>query len=351
MDAARFAAEALKAGVVMRSSDLPFTHQNGTRYPSGSLIIARADNNNKLNQTLDKIATQSGAVLQGVDSSWHTDGPNAGSANMVALQPVKVAMLWDEPASSLSAGSVRFVLERELGQPVTAIRPAQLKQADLSRYQVLVLPATAAGNYQQALGEAGYNNIRHWTERGGVLITLGNATNFVLSGETPMLASKREYKAGDEPAADVNDKEQVAGTVLNAEQYQQMVKAKQARPDWVPGFLAKAEVDQSHWLTAGLPASVNTVYVGNEIYQPLAINHGRNLLKFAAADEVKASGFVWQDNQQQIAHKPLLMWAPQGSGMVISFTQEPNYRAYVNGLHIALANAVLLAPAHSGAVR
>lgn len=356
MDAARFAAEALKAGVVMRSSDLPFTHQNGTRYPSGSLIIARADNNSELNQTLENLAAQSGAVLQGVDSSWHTDGPNAGSANMVRLQPVNVAMLWDEPASSLSAGSARFVLERELGQPVTAIRPAQLKHADLSRYQVLVLPASAGGSYQQALGEAGYRNIRHWTERGGVFITLGNATNFALSGETPLLASKREYKAADGPAADTKDseekqKEQVAGTVLNTEQYQQMLKAKQARPDWVPGFLAKAEVDQSHWLTAGLPASVNTVYVGNEIYQPLAINHGRNLLKFAGADEVKASGFVWQDNQQQIAHKPLLMWAPQGDGMVISFTQEPNYRAYVNGLHIALANAVLLAPAHSGAVR
>lgn len=350
MAAARFLSAALQQGLSVRSADLPFTHQNGKQYPAGSLIVSRADNPDNLTALVTDLAKTSGAQIDGVATSWVTDGPNFGSSNVPAIPAINIAMLWDEPTNPLSAGSARFVLERGVGYPVTAIRPAQLRAADLSRYQVLILPATARGNYQQALGSQGQQNLQQFVERGGVLITLGNATSWLLEGDKPLLSSKREYQVSeqDKPATEAR----VPGKVLaEYSEFEQMLKPYQADPDWVPGFIANASVDQNHWLTAGIASQVRSLYVGNQIYQPLRISDGRNVVNFAGPKELLAGGFVWEENRQQIAHKPLVMVQAHGRGQVIAFTQEPNFRAYVDGMHLLYINAVFRGAAHAGALR
>ncbi|MBV2128329.1 peptidase M14 [Rheinheimera sp. SM2107] len=352
MAAARFVSAALQQGLKVKSSDLPFTHQNGKQYPSGSLIISKADNGPQLAEQMQQLATLSGAAVTGINSSWVTDGPNFGSFNVKTLHKPNIAMLWDEPANPLSAGSARFIVERNLNYPVTAIRPAQLTGADLSHYQVLVVPASSRGSYQQALGSRGLANLRSFVERGGVLITLGNATDMLLAGDSPLLSSKREYKVREGDAKKAETDSKVAGSIIKTPQeYQQWLVPEKADPDWVPGFIARAEVDQQHWLTAGVPASVNSLYVGNQVYQPLTIADGRNVVRFAPAEQLLAGGFVWDENRQQIANKPLVMVQEVGRGQVISFTQEPNFRAYVDGMHLLYINAIFRGAAHANPLR
>ena len=130
-----------------------------------------------------------------------------------------------------------------------------------------------------------------------------------------------------------------------------MLKPYQADPAWVPGFIANAKVDPNHWLTAGIAPTLRTLYVGNQIYQPLRINDGRNVVNFAGPKDLLAGGFVWEENREQIAHKPLVMVQAHGRGQVIAFTQEPNFRAYVDGMHLLYINAVFRGAAHAGALR
>lgn len=349
MAGVRFLSAALQAGLHVRSSDLPFTHDDEIQYPAGSLIVSRAGNPDDLTAQVQRIAEASGAHVQGVDSSWMRSGPNVGSANVQTMHRPNVAMLWDEPANVLAAGSTRFVIEREANYPVTAIRPAQLRSADLSQYQVLLLPATAGGSYSQALGESGRENLRQWVQRGGVLITLGNATRFVVEGEQPLLQSSLEPKA--QPSEVSGRDTSVAEIITSDAQYNHRIQDASADPDWVSGVIARVNVDQEHWLTAGVPERVHSMFIGRDIYTPLTINHGRNVANFAAADEVLASGYLWEDNRHQIAYKPLVMVQPQGRGMVISFTQEPNYRAYVDGMHVFLMNAIFRGAAQAQPVR
>ena len=56
-----------------------------------------------------------------------------------------VAMAWGEGTSATDAGAARYVLERELGIPVAPIRVGTLSQADLGRYDVLILPDAGWG--------------------------------------------------------------------------------------------------------------------------------------------------------------------------------------------------------------
>ncbi|RUO55633.1 M14 family metallopeptidase [Pseudidiomarina homiensis] len=348
MNGARLLAAALREGLSVKQSDLAFTLKSGERYPAGSLIFTRADNDAKLVEQLTQLAEETGATINGVDSSWIVDGPNFGSNNVQHVHAPRIAMAWDEPFSSLNAGHTRFVIERQLGYPVTAIRAAQLRRTDLSQYQVLLLPASY-GNIADALGEDGANNLKGWVERGGVLITMGTSSAWAVQND--LLASALE-SASKDAQVEVHKEARVDGLLLEStEHLHDYVNGATTDPYWTSGVLTKLDVDQEHWLTAGVPETVNSITVGNQIFRPLTINKGRNLLTYASADEVLASGYLWAENKQQLAHKPYLMWQPRGRGMVISFAQEPTYRAYLDGLTITLANAIFAGASHARPLR
>ena len=121
-------------------------------------------------------------------------------------------MLWDEPVSSLNAGHTRFVIEQQFGYPVTAMRAQNMARADLSHYQVLIMPAVY-GNLANSLGDNGKANLTEWVERGGVLITLGNATQWAVDSE--LLSSALEKVITKDPQGHGNEK-RVDGMVFES---------------------------------------------------------------------------------------------------------------------------------------
>ena len=352
MNATRFLTAALRSGIVLKSSDLKFTTKDGKEYPAGSLIIPRADNSSELETQLATLAESTGAHVYPLTSSFMQSGPNPGSANVQTMHAPNIAMLWDEPTSVLSAGSTRFIIEREFNYPVTAVRAEQMRSANLSNYQVIILPGSGWGGYESALGNSGRENLREWVNNGGVLITLGNATRFAIGGDSPLLNSVLEKKAQVSEIADIPADGHVDGVIIeDTDEHQRYIGNPNASPDWVSGVIVKANVDQEHWLTAGIASTLHSMFIGTDIYRPLRINHGRNVVNMASKEEVLASGYLWQENHEQIAHKPLLMIEESGRGMVISFTQEPNYRAYVEGMHVLFANAIYRGAAHAQPLR
>ncbi len=344
--AARFLTAALQAGIKLKSADQAFVLGDKTNYPAGSLVIEKRLNDKDLLTKISQIAEQTGAIVDGVDSSWVIEGPSFGSNKTVPMVAPKVAIAWDAATRELSAGNTRFVIERQLGYPVTAIRTPMLAWADLSDYQVLILPE---GNYEQALGKSGAANLKSWVEAGGVLIALGNANRFTTNADYGLLDVKREQAYREDKADSSDDKSsKVAGQLFTSRDDLKAASIEpHTSPDYVAGVLANVEVDQEHWLTAGVDKDLVAVAYGNDIYTPIKLNSGKNLAWFTGKDDVLASGYLWQQNKAQLAYKPLLVHQPQGKGMVIGFTQSPTYRAYLEGMNVLLANTIFRAAAHA----
>jgi hypothetical protein len=84
---------------------------------------------------------------------------------------------------------------------------------------------------------------------------------------------------------------------------------------------------------------------GDLVFSPLTRAQGTNVVRFADAGDLVASGYVWDENRRQMAFKPYMVAQTAGSGMAIGFTQDPAMRGYLDGLDLLLANAVLIAPA------
>jgi hypothetical protein len=351
--AGRLLAATLHAGIRVHSTDKQFT-QNGRIYPSGTLIYKVKENSVSMHARLASLAANTGAEVHATNTGWVDDGPNFGSGNVVHMRRPKVAIAWDRPTSSNSAGATRFVLERQFGYPVTPIRTRQLGSADLSGYHVVILPGGgfSGGGYASVLGESGVKNLKEWVQRGGTLIGISTSTVAFLAAEkTGLLDVSRENAAIDED--DKKDEEEptdgrIDGSLLkNEADYQKAIRAATESPDAVAGVLAQARLDPDHWLAAGIDKTVNALVSGSTIFSPVTIDKGRNPAVYAAPEELLQSGYMWEESRLQLAHKPLVIIQSHGRGNTIGFTADPNYRAYMDGLNILFINAVFRGAAHA----
>jgi len=262
---------------------------------------------------------------------------------VVPLKPPRVALAWDTPTQSQSAGWTRYVIERRFGQRVTAIRTGTIRRADLSRYDVIVLPA---GSYSDVLGEDGIRRLKDWVRAGGTLVTLGEASRWATREKVALLETVTELRGGKpdvEPAADEKKKPSEPRQPFDLEQ---AIQPEREAPDAVPGAILRVSMDREHWLSAGLDDEIQVVVEGQRIFTPIKLDKGRNVGVYAAKDRLVAAGFAWENPKEQLPQKAFLLHQPMGQGHVIAFAEDPNYRAFAETTSLLFMNALLLGPAH-----
>ena len=242
---------------------------------------------------------------------------------------------------------------------------AQIVNATLARYQVLILPQSGwRQGYADVLGKKGTANLKDWVAKGGVLIGLGNANRYLADPEIDLLSISRENAVieVDKDKAKSNgngkkngDKAQeatVEGQYLtSSDDYRALITPEKENPDSVAGVLVKSNVDPDHWLGAGVSPTLNVLVRGSDIYTPLKMDKGVNVALFSGAEDLLASGYIWEQNRKQLAYKPFVVAQRNGRGYVIGFTQDPNVRAYLDGLNVIFMNAIFRGSAHSRPVR
>ncbi|MGH9671782.1 MAG: peptidase M14, partial [Bryobacteraceae bacterium] len=320
---ARFLTSALRHGLRVHSTDKPFK-QNSQTFDRGTLILKVLENQPSIHDTVRKLAASSGAEVHATNTGWVDEGVNFGSRFVTHLKKPVVAMAWDVPTSSGSAGHARFVLERQYNYPLTAVRTQVLASTDLSRFDVIILPDAGGAGYANVLGPNGLRRLREWLSAGGTLIGIGGAVSYLADSRVGLLAVSAENlprPAGAEPprraetggpggqqAQQPAQDARVPGKILADEKaFEAAIQAENEQPDTVPGVLVRARLDQDHWITSGAGETVTAMYVGRGIFTPVKLDRGINAGVFLGPEQLQASGYLWKENRQQLAHKPLLL--------------------------------------------
>ena len=345
--AGRLLAGALRENILVHTTDRPFA-QNGVRYPAGSLIFKVTGNPADLGDRLARLARKTGADVYATSSGWVDEGVNFGSRYVMPVKRPAIAMIWDSPAGSGSAGATRFVLERQYGYPVTAIRASQIASAELARFQVLILPE--GGAYASQMGEGGIARLKAWVQGGGTVVALGSAVNFLAATNVGLLDLVQEnaLRETEEKKPPERTNGRLPGTSIASEtDYEKLIRTTTELPDSAPGTLVRARLHPEHWLTAGMGDAVYAMLEGRAIYAPVKADKGVNAAYFDAADKLVASGYLWSENRKQLAFKPLAVAEQSGRGVVVGFTQDPNFRAMLDGMNVMFLNAVFRGPAHA----
>ena len=344
------AAEALRDGLAVRLAGESF-RLGGRDYPAGTAFLRSAGNPADLAARLGGLAARHGVTPDPVDSGWVEEGMSLGSSAMRALRAPRVVLAWGEPASSLSTGWARWVLERRFGVPVTAVRVGSLHRLDLAAVDTLVLPS---GDYSTALDAAAVERLDHWVRAGGTLVTLGEASRWAarqkvgLLGTTTELRDGRPEEAEERQEADAGKDATPAGPPAKDTAYDldQAIRPERELPDPTPGALLRVELDREHWLAAGSDGEIQALVESRRVFTPIKLDLGVNVGLYAAAERLLAAGVVWAEPKAQLARKAFLIDRPLGDGHVIAFAEDPNVRGIAEATELLFVNAVLLGPAH-----
>jgi hypothetical protein len=342
--AARALALLTRRGIRVFSTDQPFV-LNKVPFPRGSLVVKVKNNPDNLHEQVNEVAVQTGVVAYSTDTAWVDEGVNLGSNNVVFLKRPKVGMVYGPPTRSSSVGATRYLFERVYEYPVTIISAERLGRTELSRYNVLVFPeaSQSLGGYSGVLGESGTRRLKQWIQDGGTLITLGEATSWLTSEKVALLDTKGEYKEqkGEEPqdSSTGDDSEK-------RETPEKKIEPERERPDNTPGALMRVSLDTEHWLAYGYEGQAKVIVNSRRIFTPLKLDKGRNVATYMPESHLVASGFTWESARKQLANKAYLMHQRRGNGHVVAFAEDPNFRAFMDGLNLLFLNAVFFGPAH-----
>ncbi len=331
--------EALQRGLRVHSAGRPFTIA-GRTFEVGTAIIRTAEHGADLPAALGAIAGRWGAEVVPLDSTWVDEGMSLGSGEAARLKTPRVLLAWDTPVSSQSAGWARFWLERQFGQPVTAVRTASLRWVDLRRYNVLVLPSGGYG----PLGDEDVRRLKDWISNGGVLVTLAEASRWAAGEKVGLLATKLESRDGAAAAPAAAGGEKKAEADKKAFDYEKAIQPEKEDPEAVPGALLRVTLDREHWLAAGLDGEIQAVVEGSRVFTPVKLDRGRNVGIYAKKERLVAGGYAWDGSQNQLPQKAFLIHQPLGRGHVIAFAEDPNFRAAAPATGLLFINAVVLGP-------
>ncbi len=290
------------------------------RFPRGAFVIRVAANTAAIHQRVRDVVRRTGARVVALPSALVDEGTDLGSNSVIPVVPTRVAMLGGAPIGGNSFGFAWYQFDQRMKYPVTSIGVEGIASGSLAAFDVLVIPSTGGGQLDRALGDAGRERLAAWVRSGGVLVTLENATTW-LAGERLGL-SRLRIRA--EPKADSN------GTAP-------------VRVD-VPGAILRALTDTLSPLLAGVREPDVPVQLDGDRFfaAPRDVRPGELVLRYAPRSRLRLTGYLWPEAWDRLAGSPYLWTEQVGSGRVIGFTGDPNYRAQWRGLSAIFANAVLL---------
>jgi hypothetical protein len=291
----------------------------GASFPQGAFIARLDGNDESLHATVSRLAESTGADVTPLMTGAVDEGTDLGSNSVIPVRAPRVAMLGGAPVNGNAYGFAWYQFDERLGYPVTGIGAAAVAGGILADFDVLVIPS--AGGIDGALGEDGLAELQRWVRRGGVLIALENATSW--------LASERSGLSRFRAAAAVRDSGPAGAVVVSTNN---------------PGAIVRALADTLSPLLAGVRETEWMVPVqGNRVFAaPRDLRPGELVLRYAPRERLRVAGYLWPETPGRLAGTPALWTERVGSGRVIAFAHDPNYRDLWRG-HLALfANAVFL---------
>ncbi len=315
----RLLAQLLQRGVRLVYAPKAFTI-GGNTFPNGAFIARVSNNDSTLHATVLQLSDSTGAVVSALMTAAVDEGTDLGSNSVVPIRAPRVALLGDEPVNGNSYGFAWYQFDQRIGYPAVGIGADAIAEGLLSEFNVLVMPS--AGGIGGALGESGRAELQRWVRGEGVLITLEAASQWLASEQSGLSGFRQASTARSSDGDN-------AGAPL---------------PVNNPGAIVRTLPDTLSPLLAGLRDAEWPVQVsGNRVFTaPANVRPGEVVLRYAAADGLRLAGYLWPEAPERLAGTPYLWTERVGSGRVIAFSGDPNYRDLWRGMLPLFANAVFL---------
>jgi len=313
-------------GLVLSTSFKKFTAKtNGTSktFNYGTLLLPlslQKKSADEVYSILQKAQKKFEVPMYAVASGYNLSGIDLGSRFIQPVKKPKAAMFIGEGVRSYEAGEIWHLLDTRMHMPITKIPLRNISRADLDKYNTLVM---VSGNY--SFNEKDQGRLQEWVKKGHTLITIGTASKWAIDKkfvkETLTKSKKDSTKAAvRKPYVDANEN-----------------RGK----DGVGGIIVKADLDVTHPIGFGYHNSSIPVYKNNTVWLAPSKSDYGTVAKYAADPHI--DGFITDKNRDEFL-KPSasIIVSKVGSGRVVMFADNPNFRGSWYGTNRLFLNALFL---------
>ena len=306
----------LNAGLRAKVGIQPFT-SGGVIYDYGTVMIPVQNqkmNAEELNQFLDKVAKDAHLTINPVKTGL-TEGIDLGSRKFIALEPQKIALLVGDGINATDAGEIWHLLDTRFHISITKLDTRSLSRTDLSKYTTLIMPTSGWGG---GIDESSADKISEWVRSGGNFIGFKNAARWMKrQGLIDFTTVETENPATDvtfEQRRDFNGAQVIGGAIF------------------------KAKIDRSHPIAFGYDSSEINLFRDTTLFIETDDTSYKNPITYT--DEPLVSGYISDINYEAIKGTRPFVQQSNGSGNVILFTDNTNFRAFWYGTTKLFMNAI-----------
>ena len=316
-----------KNGIITYSAFKPFTIKvNGTnsskKFNYGSVLIPVSKQNmssEKLFDIISEMQNKFEVPVYNSESGYSLRGIDLGSNNFRINKPVKVALLIGEGVNSYEAGEVWHLLDTRIGLPLTKLKLNQFSGTSLDKYTTLIM---VSGSYNQ-LGKDEVKKIKKWVDKGNTLITIARGSSWAINSKLineSLVESKKDSTYARKNYVESREyigRERIGGVIL------------------------RADIDLTHPVAFGYNDTSIPVYKNNNVF----INKTNNDYSSVAtySKDFHIDGYISELNKKDfIPGAASLIISKIGTGRVVVFADNPNFRGTWYGTNKLFLNAIFL---------
>ncbi len=313
----------LAKGLIAKVSNEPIeTGNNNQKFSPGAILIpvsGQSTNKENLFQILNDQANSSGVEIYAVNSGLTANGVDLGSPSFTALRAPKIALLTGSGVNGYDAGEVWHLLDARFNIPVTLLETVRLSSANLSKYNTLVM---ADGSYGSITANA-TEKIKAWIRQGGTLIAMRGAVKWAAGKGI----SYAEYKPVETKKGDARPA---------AKPYNNINRERGAQ--YIGGAIFETKIDLRNPLCYGYTDQKLPVFHRGTGFFKLTRNAYATPVRYT--EKPLMSGYISRKNMKLLKNSAGIVVNKQGSGSVISFAFNPNFRAFWYGTNPLFTNAI-----------
>jgi len=304
----------LSKGIRVKVSMFPFT-RNGVRYDYGTYMVPVQNQSldaDALYALMQSVAKDNALSVLGVNGG-STEGIDLGSRNFRAVELPKIALLVGDGVRSYDAGEIWHLMDTRYEIPITKIDVRNMDRVDLSSYTHLILPAS----YGRGLN-AFKDKLKTFAQSGGTIIGYGATLSWLSRNELIDLKFKTTSRTAQNIRFDQRNlfrgAEEIGGAIFNT------------------------KIDRSHPINFGIHSSYLPVFKNTELFLEPQKNSYDNPILYTSNPLI--NGYISKENLQTLKNTSFFQSSRLGSGKVIVFTDNTNFRAFWYGTNRLLANAL-----------
>ena len=308
--------------IIVYSAFKPFSIKNKSfNYGSVLIPVSKQEiNSEELFKIITKAQTKFQVPVYNTSTGFSVKGIDLGSNNFKVLEPVKAAILIGDGINSYEAGEVWHLLDTRLDMKLVKIRINQFSRVNLNKYNSLTL---VSGSYN-LLDSVSKEKIKNWVKKGNTLITIANASKWVI-----------KEKIVNESLTVLKD----SSSLKEFKRLPYVEASEHIGKEKIGGTIFKTNIDLTHPIAFGYRDGQIPVYKNNNVFLKPSKNHYSNVSLYDKNPHI--DGFVSKDNLNNfIKNSASIIVSKVGSGRVILFADNPNFRGSWYGTNKLFLNAL-----------